>query len=243
MDEVVEFAITLGCRTFSHFNFIPVGRGRGMVEADLTPSQRAWLMRKLVDHLQEGRINIISTAPQFGRACVAYAPPDGFFATGHAGAGKGVQTRVLARYVGGCGSGRCYCAIQPNGDVTPCVYMSTLKVGNLRRHSFAEIWDSDLFRVLSDRSDRRDHCAVCPDRAYCGGCRARSFAYSNDIRAGDPGCARNVGLWDELVNTTGNLVPVETLPRQGLDDPLSIGRQQTPKIGSCHSAPGTQTGS
>ncbi len=196
VDEVVEFAIALGCRTFSHFNFIPVGRGGGMADADLTPAQREWLMRKLVGHLQEGRITIISTAPQFGRSCVAYAPADGIFATGHAGTGRGPQTMVLSRYIGGCGAGRCYCAIQPNGDITPCVYISSLKVGNLRQQSFADIWECPLFGVLSDRDDRGDHCAVCVDRAYCGGCRARSFAYLDDIRAGDPGCARNQELWD-----------------------------------------------
>jgi hypothetical protein len=49
-------------------HFIPVGRGRDMSEADLTPSQREWLMRKLVEYLQEGRIGVISTASQFGPA-------------------------------------------------------------------------------------------------------------------------------------------------------------------------------
>jgi radical SAM protein with 4Fe4S-binding SPASM domain len=200
---VVEFAIALGCRTFSHFNFIPVGRGRDMLDADLTPSQREWLLRKLVGHLQDGRINVISTAPQFGRSCVAYAPPGGIFATGHAGAGKGTKTMVLSRYVGGCGAGRCYCAIQPNGDITPCVYISTMKVGSSRRQSFAGIWDCPLFGILSDRTDRRDHCAICSDRPYCGGCRARSLAYVDDIRAGDPGCRRNEDVWDELVASQG----------------------------------------
>lgn len=213
VDEVVEFAIALGCRTFSHFNFIPVGRGRDMAEADLTPSQREWLMRKLVAHLQEGRISVISTAPQFGRSCLTYAPPDGIFATGHAGSGEGRQTRVLSRYVGGCGAGRCYCAIQPNGDITPCVYLSALRVGSLRRQSLAEIWDCPLFGVLSDRHDRRDHCAVCADRADCGGCRARAFAYLGDIRAGDPGCERNEELWDELAATHESPIALAEGPR------------------------------
>lgn len=199
VDQAIELAISLGCSTFSHFNFIPVGRGRHMVEADITPAQREQLLRKLVAHLQEGRISIISTAPQFGRSCVAYAPPDGIFATGHAGTGKGRQTMVLSRYVGGCGAGRCYCAIQPNGDITPCVYISSLRVGSLRSQSFAEIWECPLFGVLSDRSDRQDHCATCSDSSYCGGCRARAFAYLHNIRAGDPGCRHNEHLWNELV--------------------------------------------
>jgi radical SAM protein with 4Fe4S-binding SPASM domain len=211
VDEMVEFAIQLGCRTFSHFNFIPAGRARGISDEDPTPSQREWLMRRLVAHLQSGRINVISTTPQFGRSCAAHAPADGFFAMGHGGTGKGLQTLVLARYVGGCGAGRCYCAIQPNGDVTPCVYISGLKVGSLRSQSLEQIWDCSLFRVLSDRADRRDHCAICDDRASCGGCRARAFAYVGDIRAGDPGCGRNQALWDDLTERE-TLIAIERGP-------------------------------
>jgi radical SAM protein with 4Fe4S-binding SPASM domain len=218
VDEAVQLAIELGCRTFSHFNFIPVGRGKQIDSADITPMQREWLLRRLVAHLQEGNINIISTAPQFGRSCVAYAPPDGLFATGHAGSGKGTKTMVLSKYIGGCGAGRCYCALQPNGDITPCVYISGLKVGNIRHQPLAEIFDCALFRVLSDRGDRRDHCARCLDRAYCGGCRARALAYLGDMRAGGPGCGNNQQLWDQLASaktpTLGDLVPLRGLDEQ-----------------------------
>jgi hypothetical protein len=89
------------------------------------------------------------------RSCVTSAPPDGIFATAHAGARKGAKTSVLSRYIGGCGAGPCYCAIQPNGDITPCVYISTLKVGSLRRQSLAEIWDCSLFGV--NGGERRGH--------------------------------------------------------------------------------------
>jgi radical SAM protein with 4Fe4S-binding SPASM domain len=208
LDEMVEFAIQLGCATFSHFNFIPVGRGKEILEQDLTPAEREGLVRRLNDHLQSGRINVISTAPQFGRACIMYGPPDGLFATGHAGRGAGAKTKVLSRYIGGCGAGRCYCAIQPNGTVTPCVYISSIPVGNLRRQSLAEIWDCDLFTLLSDRERRGDHCPVCDYRAYCGGCRARAYAYTGDITAGDPGCRYNLHEWEELAAEARNSLPV-----------------------------------
>jgi radical SAM protein with 4Fe4S-binding SPASM domain len=198
VDDAVQFAIQLGCRTFSHFDFIPVGRGEGIENEDLSPSQREWLMRRLVAHLQERKINVISTAPQFGRACAAYGHPEGIFAMGHAGSAKGSKTLVLARYVGGCGAGRSYCAIQPNGDVTPCVSMPALKAGNLRHQRIEDIWDCDLFGMLSDRSDHRNYCVICKDRSYCGGCRARALAYTDDIRAGDPGCSRNYKMWEQM---------------------------------------------
>ncbi len=198
LDDFIRLAEDLGCHTFSHFNFIPVGRGREMMERDLTPSQRELLLERLTYHLQNSKLTVISTSPAFGRACIVYGPEEGLFATGHAGRGQGKKTMVLSRYVGGCGSGRCYCAIQPNGAVTPCVYISDIEVGNLRRNRFTEIWNNPLFDRLCDREDRGDHCAVCDYRQYCGGCRARAYAYTGDITAGDPGCIYNTHLWQDL---------------------------------------------
>lgn len=201
VDDAIHFALELGCKTFSHFNFIPAGRGEGIAESDLTPEQREWLLQRLAGHLQEGKINVISTAPQFGRACIAYAPAEGVFAIGHAGKGTGQHTKVLARYIGGCGAGRSYCAIQPNGDVTPCVYISSRVVGNLRNQGIRKIWECDLFSELSDRADRGGHCRACDYRAYCGGCRARALAYTGNIKAGDPGCFYNRAGAEELPQT------------------------------------------
>jgi radical SAM protein with 4Fe4S-binding SPASM domain len=199
VDDVIKFAVDLGCQTFSHFNFIPVGRGKKIIEQDLTPGQRELLLRRLQEHLVEGKITIVSTAPQFGRSCIVYGPEDGLFATGHAGRGPGKQTMVLSRYIGGCGTGRCYCAIQPNGLITPCVYISGINVGDIRRQRFHDIWNNPLFDTLADREDRGDHCGVCTYRHYCGGCRARALAYTGDIQAGDPGCIYNDHQWQELI--------------------------------------------
>ena len=203
VDDTIQFALDLGCKTFSHFNFIPVGRGKEIMEEDLTPGQRELLLRRLQEHLTAGKITIVSTAPQFGRSCITYGPEEGLFATGHAGRGPGKKTMVLSRYIGGCGTGRCYCAIQPNGIITPCVYISDIKVGDVRRRSFHDIWNNELFDTLSDREDRGDHCGVCTYQSYCGGCRARALAYTGDIQAGDPGCIYNQHVWDELSAADG----------------------------------------
>jgi radical SAM protein with 4Fe4S-binding SPASM domain len=203
VDEAVHFATDLGCKTFSHFNFIPAGRGTEITRSDLSPRQREWLIRRLAWHLQEGKINVISTAPQFGRACIAYGSPEGLFAIGHVGRGPGKQTLVLARYIGGCGAGRCYCAIQPNGEVTPCVYIPSLVVGNLRNQKLGRIRDCGLFRLLSDRADRGGRCRTCDFRPYCGGCRARALAYTGSITEGNPGCIYNRAESQEAPRTEG----------------------------------------
>lgn len=215
LDALVDLAIDLGCRTFSHFNFIPVGRGRDMSELDLAPAEREKVLQRLNDHLQSNRLRVVSTAPQFGRACIQYGTVDGFFATGHAGRGKGLETKVLSRYVGGCGAGRCYCAIEPNGIVTPCVYIRTEPIGDLRTERFADVWNNHLFAVLSDRNNLKGHCRVCNYRSYCGGCRARALAYTSDITSSDPGCLENEALWERLTSHAQDSSPVPAdEPRQ-----------------------------
>jgi radical SAM protein with 4Fe4S-binding SPASM domain len=223
VEPMINFAKDLGCTTFVHFNFIPVGRGRDMAEMDITPAERENLLRLLNRYLQEGQISIMSTAPQFGRACILYGPLEGLMATAHGGKGKGKQAKVLAKYIGGCGAGRCYCCIQPNGKVTPCVYMPSVEVGDLRRQTLLETWDNPLFALLSNREDRGDHCAVCDFRAYCGGCRARALSYVEDIQAGDPGCIYNQHVWEEVVRNAEKRNELVVLGQHNRVDSLLAG--------------------
>lgn len=199
--DMIEFAIGLGAGCFAHFNFIPVGRGLGMVSGDLTPRQREGLLELLNEYIQSGRIGIISTAPQFGRVCLAHSPIDtGRAACSHAGSGSGVKARVVAKYLGGCGAGRTYVCLEPTGNLTPCVYLPHRVMGNVRERSIEEMFRASVFyEVLNDRDRRLHHCEVCAFKNYCGGCRARADAYFGQLHAGDPGCVFNQKHWDRLV--------------------------------------------
>jgi len=102
------------------------------------------------------------------------------------------RTKSLAEFIGGCGAGRLYCAIQPNGLVTPCVFMPIV-VGDLRHESFKEIWlNSRIMRDLRDRERLRGRCRHCNFRHVCGGCRARAYAHYGDYLTPDPGCIREL---------------------------------------------------
>ncbi len=201
VERMIEFAQSIGASCFAYFNFIPVGRGKGMVHQDITPQQREKLLVKLNGYIQKGQIGIISTCPQFGRVCLGNSPVyAGRVAASHCGSGSGVKARVIAKYLGGCGAGRTYVCIQPNGNVTPCVYMPDRVMGNLRNHTLQQIVDSSpLWNLLNDRDDRWGHCKECTFRYYCGGCRARADAYYDDPAGPDPGCIFNIDHWDKLV--------------------------------------------
>ncbi len=197
--DMIELAVSLGAGCFAHFNFIPVGRGLSMVSGDITPAQREELLGLLNETMQSGRIGVISTAPQLGRVCLVHAGDHGRTACSHAGSGSGVKARVVAKYLGGCGAGRTYVCIEPNGDVTPCVYLPHRVMGNLRRAGLVQIFRRGYYELLNDRTRRIHHCRDCEFANYCGGCRARSDAYFGRLDAGDPGCVFNEAHWNELV--------------------------------------------
>jgi radical SAM protein with 4Fe4S-binding SPASM domain len=205
VEEMIDFAEDLGASCFAHFNFIPVGRGLDMAGDDIPPRRREQLLAMLNERMQRGGIGVISTAPQLGRVCLAGSPLEtGRTACSHAGSGSGVKARVVAKYLGGCGAGRTYVCIEPDGDVTPCVYMPDRVMGNVRDRPLVEIYrDNPLRDVLNDRSRREHHCRVCSFSAYCGGCRARADAYFADVGSGDPGCVFNDRHWETIVGIAG----------------------------------------
>lgn len=200
-EAMIELAESLGAGCFAHFNFIPVGRGLKMVSGDITPQQREKLLAMLNRRMQAGGMGVISTAPQLGRVCLAGAALDeGRVTCSHAGAGSGVKARVVAKYLGGCGAGRTYICIEPNGNITPCVYLPHRVMGNVRQKGVEEIFRTSVFwDILNDRKRRLHHCEVCVFGNYCGGCRARADAYFGQLHAGDPGCILNAKHWDDLV--------------------------------------------
>jgi radical SAM protein with 4Fe4S-binding SPASM domain len=200
VEDMLQFAQDIGASCIAHFNFIPVGRGLEMVDGDLTPVQREWLLRTLNEAMQAGRIGVISTAPQLGRVCLAHGGREGRQSCSHAGSGGGVKAKVVAKYLGGCGAGRTYVCIEPSGDVTPCVYMPQRVLGNVRQRRFRDIFrDNPYWELLCDRTRLTHHCEVCRFKNYCGGCRARADSYFGAVNAGDPGCLFNEKHWEELV--------------------------------------------
>lgn len=203
LEKLIEFSKDLGCHKFCAFNFVPTGRGKEIVNLDLTPKMRDEMLEILYRHLDEGKIDIMTTSPQISRTCMETSflyGGVGSMATGHIAAGKGESVKLFAKYLGGCGAGRCYCCLQPNGVVTPCVFMP-LPVGDIRKEKFIDIWNNcEVFKTLQDRDDRKGECSKCDYRYYCGGCRARPYGYFEDIRESDPGCSRNESLFNELVS-------------------------------------------
>ncbi|MFZ0925354.1 MAG: radical SAM protein [Halobacteriota archaeon] len=200
LDDLVAFSRKLGVNRTLIFNFIPVGRGSDIIDMDLPPEAREHVLQQMYGYLsgQDESFEILTTAPQFSRVCMMNSQ-NGVISLAHVGAaGFSDKVGLLAEYIGGCGAGRMYCAIQPNGIVTPCVFMP-IPVGDLRTESFIDIWkNAEVMQSLRDRHDLKEHCGSCDYKNVCGGCRARAYAYFNDIKAPDIGCINNLAAYNAL---------------------------------------------
>ncbi|HJT01469.1 MAG TPA: SPASM domain-containing protein, partial [Terriglobales bacterium] len=88
----------------------------------------------------------------------------------------------------GCLAGTGVCFISHEGEIYPCGYLPVL-AGDLRRQSFAEIWEkSQVFEQLRDTGNLKGKCGCCEFRNICMGCRARAFAASGDFLDEEPFC-------------------------------------------------------
>ena len=230
LEKIIGLAKQLGVR-FMHFNYIPTGRAKAYVELDLTPDERLHVLETIgkeiiklylqakEEELKHGKSNIkvdrfFSTCPQYASVTKELSQKHGerFMVEAHYAAKKGVEN--AANFLGGCGAGRLYCCLEPNGDIKPCVFFPTNKktvLGNILRDSFEEIWDNHpLLWDLRIRENLEDYivngqkvgCGKCPDKYICGGCRARAYSYFNgNVNAPDIGCIHNKPLWEKIVGS------------------------------------------
>jgi radical SAM protein with 4Fe4S-binding SPASM domain len=200
--KLIALAKSHGAKRVVFFDLIPAGRGRSIEQLRLSQRQLLDLMALVKRESTRNGIEVFTELPQF----VVYSSTDDEKpVSNHADrtlsierftvstffdcTGRNNAYRRFARYLGGCPAGRIYCNIQPNGDVTPCMFMPEYPVaGNLRKQSFKEIWNSETFQTLRDRTNLKGKCRECKFVIVCGGCRAKAAAYHRDYLASDPTC-------------------------------------------------------
>lgn len=193
--EMIEFMRELGVDWFMLYNFIPTGCGSEVTELDLTPWQRNKLLKLIYEENGKGDMQILSTAPQFADVAVhadneSNMVPTHFFNPEY----SNPAMKELVDFVGGCGAGRFYMSVEPNGDIFPCVFFphdNILKVGTLK-DDLEDIWvNNEVLKQLRNKDILKGHCGKCDSRYICGGCRARAYTYKGDFLEGDPGCIKN----------------------------------------------------
>ncbi|HHN81476.1 MAG TPA: radical SAM protein, partial [Methanomicrobia archaeon] len=200
--QIIDLAEDIGVDRFIEFNFIPTGRGRFSLEADLSPTQREGLLKYLYERSQTSPVEIFSTAPQYARIAIQTIHKHGGGNLSFTFYGGHVEGDLfeIAEFISGCGAGRLYCAVTSSGKVKPCVFMPIV-VGNLRKESLYDVWNnSQELKDLRDRSKIRGRCAQCTYKYVCGGCRSRAYGYYGDMEEVDTGCIYNDNAYKEIMN-------------------------------------------
>ncbi len=212
--EIVKLARELNADRLIVFNFIPTGRGKSIIQEDLTPLERENLMKYLYKEWKKGDMQIFSTSPTYSRiSLIAMDKGVGdkvsptHFAEMELPAEFGGAAKALTEFIGGCGAGRIYCSVEHNGDIQPCVFLP-IKVGNVLEDGFANVWkNSEVLNALRDRDAENYAGHTCPFRYICGGCRARAYAYYGDILAPDPGCIMMEKELEQIISTDKEFGP------------------------------------
>jgi radical SAM protein with 4Fe4S-binding SPASM domain len=191
-----------GANRVVFFDLIPAGRGREIEELRLSRHQLLDLMALVKQESSIGGIEVFTELPQF---VIYSSTKDEHSLSNHSQRALSIERftvstffdctgrdsvyRKFAPYLGGCPAGRIYCNIQPNANVTPCMFMPEYPVaGNLKSQSFEQIWDSQTFQALRDRTRLKGKCRECKFTIVCGGCRAKAAAHEGDYLASDPTC-------------------------------------------------------
>lgn len=208
--EMIDFLRDIGIDWFMLYNFIPTGNGAEILDLDLSPKERENLLVNAYNE-NSNDMQILSTAPQYATVAELIASdhnngdendseiiPTHFYNPEY----NNPMIAQLADFIGGCGAGRFYMNIEPNGDMFPCVFFphnDDVKIGNIINNDFGYLWENNtILKQLRNKEILKGHCGVCDSQNICGGCRARAYNYFGDILAPDPGCTHNQKDWDNL---------------------------------------------
>jgi radical SAM protein with 4Fe4S-binding SPASM domain len=191
--NMLNMAISLGATRFLHFNFLPIGRAALMADQELDSNQQEQLMDLLRKTLEEGKIEVWSTAPQFGRIFLNLPDFEKRRGFNRADSSKWRWANIFSKYMGGCGGRRRFCAIQPDGSVSPCVSMPHNSMGDLRVSPFSAIWNPPDQAFKGDRDGWKDNSS-------CQGCRPHAENFKEDPESPDLRCPYSTLLFSRMQN-------------------------------------------
>lgn len=202
--KIIDLAEKLKANWVMLYNFIPVGRGRDIITVDLEPDEREFLLKYAFEETLKRNVDILSTAPQYARVALQCAN-EGIIPTHFYNPNLKGRLKSLAEFIGGCGAGRFYLAMEPNGDIYPCVFFPRVekyRIGNILEDDFEELWlNNEILKQLRNKDILKGNCGKCSYRYYCGGCRARAANYFDDHLSPDPGCINNKLYWNKIKNS------------------------------------------
>lgn len=168
--KIQERVLSWGAAAWHLFFTVPTGRALSLGGSELTDEQTERALEWIAEAQDLEKIPMkVTCAPQYARV-------------------RAKMGKSPAGHARGCMAGDGFTFVSWRGDVKPCGYFDLI-AGNVREKSFAEIYrESDLLASVRDLDGLTGACGSCGFKSRCGGCRARGFARTGDVRAADPSC-------------------------------------------------------
>lgn len=194
--DLLDLSIQLNVPRFCLYWLVPSGRGKSLFDdKNLKTSETLRILEILytkAKKLDPNKIEILTVdAPQDGIYILNRLQEENLHQYENA-------LRLL-RFTGDpCSAGNRIANIDQSGDVYVCQFaqLPELRVGNIRKQKFSEIWEADNNSVLSKFRNKVENlegkCGECAYKQLCGGgCRIRAYFQHDDLWAEDPLCPYN----------------------------------------------------
>jgi radical SAM protein with 4Fe4S-binding SPASM domain len=193
LPKMIDLSLGLGVTRFCVYWLVPSGRGRTIYSKKKLDLQDVLgildLLYNKARELNDGRMEILTVdAPQDGAYLLDRIRRDDTETYESA-------LKLLQLTGDCCSAGDRVANVDPAGNVYPCQFaqLDELKLGNVRKNSFNEIWNHDRTPILTAFREKTRNlkgiCKTCFYEKFCrGGCRIRAYVESGDLWAEDPLC-------------------------------------------------------
>lgn len=180
--RIQDLAVTLGAVAHHIFLLVPTGRGKYIVDEEISAGEYEKTLNWFYDRKDETPMQLKATcAPHYYRILRQRAKEEGKIIS--------FKTHGLDAVTRGCLGGTGFSFISHRGIVQPCGFLH-LNCGDITTSSFADIWkNSETFLSLRDFSNLKGKCGKCEYKKVCGGCRARAYEATGDYLGEEPLCS------------------------------------------------------
>jgi pseudo-rSAM protein/SPASM domain protein len=190
MEGIVDLLTDVGVDRFCFYH-LDYG-GRGVPDADLSPSRRREAVERLCDLTREYHENgeEIETLLVGNYADAAFLVE---YTRREFSSERAERVRNYLEVNGGDPAGERVADVDYLGNVHATQFWQGYSLGNVRDRPFGAIWSDETNPVLSALRDRPDNltgkCADCQYKNLCrGGSRLRALGVEDDLFAPDPQC-------------------------------------------------------
>jgi len=176
IDNLIEFADSLGVDGFAMERFVPEGRGENEKEIVITADDLKHCLEVLYKHQQESKHCVFTTNdPLFNFVGDNYKFIDEL-------------AKDNPSLCGGCSLGKMAFIITPDGEVGLCTRFYT-KIGSIRDKKIKDILaENKIIHDVCNRKNLKGRCGKCKYKNICGGCRGWAYKMTGDYLAEDNLC-------------------------------------------------------